>query len=339
MEYLIEADENLTAEIPITPDITEKIGEYKAYIEISSDGLVLGKTTEICFSVLSSPSKGNEIHTRQTLYDEISRLNGELGEKENALELVKNALITHGVYITDSTDVDEYGNFILGLHTEDKLRNIIEGTITSIVIPQGITKINTFAFYGCSLTSVTIPPSVRTIEESAFNNCDYLTDLILSEGLVTIGHSAFSSCDSLREVVIPGTVESVKTYAFISCMNLERVVLSHGVERIETYAFAQNNRHITSLWLPNTLTSVSSPFYQSLSPNAVVTLENGFECNYFNLSEVSNASVDQIMSWLYALNDRTYRTTSYTLVIGSANLAKLTEQQIAFATSKNWNLT
>ena len=44
--------------------------------------------------------------------------------------------------------------------------------ITSLNIPNSVTKIGKYAFYGCSgLTSVTIPNSVKSIESHAFRNC------------------------------------------------------------------------------------------------------------------------------------------------------------------------
>ena len=45
--------------------------------------------------------------------------------------------------------------------------------VTELVIPEGVTNISAFAFYGCtSLTSVTIPDSVTSIGSWAFSGCD-----------------------------------------------------------------------------------------------------------------------------------------------------------------------
>ncbi len=340
IEYKLSLDENLTAEIPITVDITENIGKYEVFVEISSENYVIGKTNPIEFEVHDYPEKSDEIYTRDFLYREIDRLDAEVSEKSTALNNVRNALIAKDVYISEDTDESNYGEFILGLNTYDICVGLIEGTVQNLTIPQGTTKIHSYIFYDSNIVSVNIPPSVRTIEESTFVNCRSLETLTLNDGLVTIGSGAFQYCSALTEISIPGTVEAIEAYAFRYCDNLKKVIINHGVERIDTYAFnrSSSSPKITELSLPNTLNYLYWPFYRALSPNATVTIENGFDCNGLDLSEVSNASVEQIMSWLYALNDRSYRTTSYTLTIGAENLNKLTAEQKAFATIKNWNL-
>ena len=45
-------------------------------------------------------------------------------------------------------------------------------SLKSIVIPEGVTKIDCSAFFKCiNLTSITIPKSVKKIDSQAFNYC------------------------------------------------------------------------------------------------------------------------------------------------------------------------
>ena len=51
-------------------------------------------------------------------------------------------------------------------------------SLTSIVIPEGVTKIGDFAFLRCTaLTSIVIPKSVTTIGQGVFNFCSNLQEI------------------------------------------------------------------------------------------------------------------------------------------------------------------
>lgn len=69
---------------------------------------------------------------------------------------------------------DSYSNplcYATKLYLDDKL-------VSDLVIPNGVKKINEYAFYGCSsLTSVTIGNSVTSIGDSAFKDCSSLTSV------------------------------------------------------------------------------------------------------------------------------------------------------------------
>lgn len=89
--------------------------------------------------------------------------------------------------------------------------------------------------------------------------------------------------------------------------------------------------------IPNGLTS-THPYAIYLCPNLeFVKIENGFNCNNFNLTTSTKYSRETIVSWLNALKDRTGEV-SYKFQIGSTNLKKLAAEDIKIATDKNWTL-
>ena len=94
--------------------------------------------------------------------------------------------------------------------------------LTSVTIPNSVTKIRTRAFYSCdNLRAVNIPNSVTEIERQAFNCCKNLKSINLPNSLTTIGNEAFEGCEALTTVTIPDSVTSVGTSVFENCDSLK----------------------------------------------------------------------------------------------------------------------
>lgn len=115
------------------------------------------------------------------------------------------------VSISPSHPVLEVSDGVLFNKAEKKLLCCIGGNLSgSYAVPQGVTCIGDYAFYGCSaLESVTLPDSVTSIGECAFYDCDALTRVTLPDGVVSIGDEAFCSCSALTRIVVPASVASI----------------------------------------------------------------------------------------------------------------------------------
>ena len=71
----------------------------------------------------------------------------------------------------------------------------------NLTIPEGVTIIKKYTFYGCKqLKSLTISQDVKTIEASAFSGCSGLTSVSIPEGMETIETNAFNACTGLSKV-------------------------------------------------------------------------------------------------------------------------------------------
>ena len=111
--------------------------------------------------------------------------------------------------------------------------------VTDLVIPDSVTSIGNYAFYGCtSLTSVTIPDSVTSIGSSAFYNCRSLTSVVIPNSVTSIGDGAFYGCTSLKNVTIPDSVITIGDSAFSGCTSLTSVIIPDSVTSIGSSAFS-----------------------------------------------------------------------------------------------------
>ena len=72
--------------------------------------------------------------------------------------------------------------------------------LTSLTLPDGITKIGDYAFKGCSgLTSLTLPAGITKIGDGAFSGCSGLTSIyVYAEKVPKIGSNEFVGVDAKK---------------------------------------------------------------------------------------------------------------------------------------------
>jgi hypothetical protein len=81
--------------------------------------------------------------------------------------------------------------------------------VTELVIPDGVTSINNYAFYGSKITSITIPTSVTSIGDGAFGGCDNLATITFAGTLeqwyaVSLGTSWTASVPAKKIICADG---------------------------------------------------------------------------------------------------------------------------------------
>lgn len=157
--------------------------------------------------------------------------------------------------------------------------------ITDLIIPEGITSINNYAFDGWSnLKSVIIPGSVTSVGVQAFNGCTGLTSIILPNSITSINHSAFSGCTGLTSVILPNAITSINQDTFAGCTALKNITIPSNVQNIQFNAF--KNSGLESITIPEGVTEIQSEafmncqnLYSVILPSSIKTIGNNvFSC-------------------------------------------------------------
>lgn len=138
-----------------------------------------------------------------------------------------------------ATDFDtEIANLPSGSGDNTILISLINRSVTSIEIPEGMTIIGGSAFNSCtSLTSIAIPNSVTSIGNDAFSSCFNLTSIKIPDGVTSIGNGAFSFCSGLTSITIPDGVTNISNLMFSNCTNLTSITIGNSVTNIGQMAF------------------------------------------------------------------------------------------------------
>ncbi len=121
---------------------------------------------------------------------------------------------------------------------EDGVLTKYLGYDKDVVIPDGVTAIGDWAFYGGAFHSVKIPDSVRVIGENAFALCKYLQTVEIPDSVSVIASFAFYQCERLQSVKMGNNVRSIAACAFKDCRNLQSVEISENILVIRRDAFS-----------------------------------------------------------------------------------------------------
>ncbi len=167
---------------------------------------------------------------------------------ENDVLYINNYLIEAKDTITGSYKIKE-GTILVSNNAFYRCTGL-----TSITIPDCVTRIGDYAFWSCEgLTSVKIPDSVKSMGESAFSYCSGLTSITIGDSVSSIGDSAFNGCKSLTSI----SVDSANT-AYSS----DEYGVLFNKDKTELIQYPIGNTR-TSYEIPDSVTSiVRSAFYR-----------------------------------------------------------------------------
>jgi len=161
-------------------------------------------------------------------------------------------------------------------------------TIPSTIDGLTVTAIGDTAFaYDSGLESVSIPSTVTNLSVSfseadygygTFQGCDFLTNVVMTNGLLTIGAWSFGNCSRLTTVTIPPTVTAIGDYAFngrgFITSGLTGITLPSSVTSLGQGVFEECG-NLKSISLPGSIGGVPYATFAGCSNLASVTIDAG----------------------------------------------------------------
>ena len=172
---------------------------------------------------------------------------------------------------------NQYFKSVSGLLLDKEGTTLIAGVNGDVVIPDGVTGIEMFAFYGRSgLTSLTIPESVTWFGWDLFYGCTNLLNVTVTQNVLDEGFSSvfYEVVDSITNVTLSSDVGNINPGAFQYCRGLASITIPNSVTNIDNDAFFQCDG-LTNVEIPGSVVSIGEDAFYGCDGLQSVTMHDG----------------------------------------------------------------
>lgn len=221
----------------LIPENVTRIGDSAFYGTSLSDVTMLGNMLEISSLAFSSCKNLTNVTFPGSLASVGSRAFSNFSNLyiSNLSSWCKNDIANNPLRCAKNFYVN--GTLLTTLTIPDDITSISPylfygcKNLKTIIYPDGLTSIGDYAFYGCENLKTIIPSDNLTyVGNYAFYGCKNLETTI--DGLTYVGNYAFYDCDSLRHFTFLPDV-FYGNYAFNSCNNLTKITIDYSAEEID----------------------------------------------------------------------------------------------------------
>ena len=192
--------------------------------------------------------------------------------------------------------------------------------ITSIVIPNTVKYIDSYAFYNCtSLESIQFPNGISAFGQYAFYNCESLQEVILPSELCAAGPYVFANCKSLKEITIHSNFKSINQNSFQNCTSLKSVYFEgENINTIVPYLF-DGCVNLETIVLPKNLISIQPyAFRNCKSLKGVVELpESLCHIGGYAFSSCTNVDCVKLPDTIQSISQYALQDVPYVHYIGT----------------------
>lgn len=190
-------------------------------------------------------------------------------------------------------------------------------------------KARAFDYSGIS-GALNIPISITEIGSSAFSNTSITSviwDDIATGNKITLGNSLFRSCSNLVTATYPARAMTITSGVFAYCTSLTTLTVNYVPTGQQPYLTQNSNLN----WIYRCTALETLTISQNWIADMLIS--DG-TANYTNV-----LLHDSIVDIFSKLHDYTDDTSSHWIRLGATNLARVSAEEIAVATAKNWTVS
>ena len=214
---------------------------------------------------------------------------------------LKELTIPENVYKISEADALD-GIEILYWNAIDCLGAEISSSVKEVYFGDNVEAIPGGFLSNSRIENIKIPESITKIYKGAFNNCDYLTEITIPDGVKSIGYESgastqgtFSNCENLTKIKIPNSVSYIDNNTFENC-NGDLTIIGYRNSYAEDFAYKHDIMF-------SALDDKTEDYYTYLVENnrAVITsVDNSISGDIIIPSSLGGYTVTEIGSYAFS---------------------------------------